>query len=99
MADELYFLFSQKCSICSRLFPFVSGTRSQQKTKATTASRAYNQYVRVLPRCLRSERNVMLTNSVAAQLRQNAMLTPVPRSRVGKISEHSRAKIGPMPIP
>src|SRR5579884_435328 len=90
--------FSQYFSICSRLFPFVSGTRNQQKITAASASRAYNQYVKELPRCLISERNVILTNNVAAQLKQNEMLTPTPRRGVGKISEHINAKIGPIPM-
>jgi hypothetical protein len=38
---------------------------------AASASRAYNQYLKELPRCLISERNVILTNNVAAQLKLN----------------------------
>src|SRR5262249_3090153 len=80
---------SKSSSICSRLWPLVSGTMTPTKASAPRLRTAYIRNVPAFPAAMTRSRKVADTIRLKPQLATVARLIARPRSASGKISEIS----------
>src|SRR5688572_27063619 len=88
-------LFRRSVSICSRLRPLVSGTRTWINSAAMMQITASIQKTADLPIRATSGRNAWATTKLAPQLLRAETPVPVPRALSGKISGSITQSTGP----
>src|ERR1035438_3326370 len=86
--------YATRCSISSRVRPFVSGTQRWTKTKPTKQMAAYSQKVPDAPSARLSTGKVKVSTKQAIHSAETAIETATPRTRLGKISEISTQVTG-----